>query len=412
MQTQFGNLHHFDPSLIPALTNLGTRLTLYKDHYFIYLPIAMIFGLLVLSHRTVGQDKEKKVEKDSIIVMIDSSIYPDKSYDVGGTKKVIRHRVNFPDHPIDDYDDAHTYFMDDKGTIREERDTVAYKGAGKRASEQIYIYGAKTGVCIYQKYTKIDEAGNIEVLDESRYKDSLLYNVISDPHRKKANGFEWGAKISGRFIYIDSNGTRHVQNWNPKTDKYEDAGNNAMPEPNTTNISHTESYSKNLIFIGPALMHEDYFSQSFNSWGVDGSYTRVISPHFGATVDAGIYWHTEKEDQYYSYSYNQFNITAGVTYFITPLNTASKLDFSVHLLGGLAALKETSKSSDSSYTYSDSYTYKSFTVTAGAAVDLNLSQHFAIRLQPDYTPTFFKQGSYGSKTQNNFRISLEAGIKF
>jgi opacity protein-like surface antigen len=86
------------------------------------------------------------------------------------------------------------------------------------------------------------------------------------------------------------------------------------------------------------------------------------------------------------------------------------------LYAGFANLKSTItekiNGSDSGYTSSPSYSNSQtgFALTAGVAVDLNLSQHISLELPIDYAPTFFKQEYYTHKIQNNFRASI--GIVF
>jgi hypothetical protein len=419
MQAQFSNLLHFDTSLIPVQSKRGGRLTIYKSHYFIYFSIAMMFGLFVTSNHTLGQNKDKKVASDNgITVRRDTtSTVPDNTYGDGGKKRVIVEKSTHPANHEDDSEIETTELIDGKGKVRERTIRMTTKGGGKASHEYVSKWG-NSGVLIYFKEVETNEIGDRIKLDERRYKDERMPE--NQRRSKDLIEYEQGIKTYGYYEYIDDKGTRHVKIYNPKTKEEEDAGNNAMPESNPSNIGQIESapvsnasYEKNEVFVGPALMHQDYEGSKYNSWGADGSYTRIIGPHVGVTADVGIYWHKEMEEQNYTYSLRQYNITAGPTFFPfqNALSTQNKFCFSVHLYGGYANLKSSYKSSDSSGTYSYSDSQGSFTLTAGLCLDLRLNKHLGIRLQPDYTPTFFKQNYYGS-TQNNFRASLGLVARF
>jgi len=77
-----------------------------------------------------------------------------------------------------------------------------------------------------------------------------------------------------------------------------------------------------------------------------------------------------------------------------------KVSFSAHALFGISHFS----SSAGSVTSTDN----AFTMKLGGALDVNVNNHFFIRvIQIDYAPTFF-----GGNTQNNFQVGFGAGFRF
>lgn len=184
------------------------------------------------------------------------------------------------------------------------------------------------------------------------------------------------------------------------------AGLNNCPEaccPPHRNNYHLNYFPKNLIFIGPSYVHFGDKDLHYGSFGGTGEYTRFFTPKIGATLDVGIYFHNDKQNEFTTH-YQQWNITAGITYL--PITTPHpRLIFSTHALFGISTYSYKFTSSGFN---SDRTTQHSFTPNIGVALDWPLSKAFGIRLlQADYMPTFFS-----SATQNNFRLSIGATWRF
>jgi len=222
-------------------------------------------------------------------------------------------------------------------------------------------------------------------------------------------------------------GIKHKETYNYEKDMWEDSGQTSVPQPIPGNTAPASSQAepieadigtaKNCIYVGPAAMYEDYQSSSYTALGAEAGYSRAISNKTGIAINTGVYFHKDM-NQYSSESIQQVNVGAGIVYFPFRQEGGSEntFDFSVHLYAGFANLKSTItekiNGSDSGYTSSLSYSNSQtgFALTAGVAVDLNLSQHISLELPIDYAPTFFKQEYYTHKIQNNFRGSI--GIVF
>ncbi len=168
---------------------------------------------------------------------------------------------------------------------------------------------------------------------------------------------------------------------------------------------HTYYKPLNQIFLGPSYVHFGDKDTHYGSFGFTGEYTRYLTPKIGATVDVGLYFHSETQNGYTEH-YQQLNITGGITYVpgldMTWLNP--KAVFSTHALLGISNFTD----KYSSGSFSGKNTQHSFNANIGAAIDWPVNPSFSIRLlQVDYTPTFF------AKTiQNNIRISVGASLKF
>jgi hypothetical protein len=167
------------------------------------------------------------------------------------------------------------------------------------------------------------------------------------------------------------------------------------------------SYKPNQIFIAPAYLEIANSGQGvkgYGSFGVTGEYTRFITPRIGATLDAGIYFHKETQDGL-SINYNSFNITAGPTFipFNNPWSADTKLTGNLHALVGLSSIMI----KQSSGSYVDNFSKQGFTAVVGGALDYHINPTLGIRVQADYTPTFFF-----NTTQNNARISAGVIIGF
>jgi hypothetical protein len=167
------------------------------------------------------------------------------------------------------------------------------------------------------------------------------------------------------------------------------------------------SYKPNQIFIAPAYLmiaNSGQGVKGYGSFGITGEYTRFITPRIGATLDAGIYFHKETQDGFTT-NYNSFNITAGPTFipFNNPWSADTKLTGNLHALVGLSSIMI----KQSSGSYVDNFSKQGFTAVVGGALDYHINPSLGIRVQADYTPTFFFK-----TTQNNARISAGVIIGF
>ncbi|PSL45678.1 hypothetical protein CLV51_104385 [Chitinophaga niastensis] len=180
------------------------------------------------------------------------------------------------------------------------------------------------------------------------------------------------------------------------------AGLNSCPEACCPH-HHTYYNPKNLIFIGPSYVHFGDKDLHYGSYGGTGEYTHFFTPKIGATVDIGIYFHNDKQNELTTH-YQQWNATAGIT-FIPITKPKPHVIFSTHALFGISTYSY--KFTGNGFT-SNKTSQHSFTPNIGVALDWPVSKSFAIRLvQADYMPTFFSKS-----TQNNFRISIGAAWMF
>ncbi|MFI5132940.1 MAG: hypothetical protein ACHQEB_01325 [Chitinophagales bacterium] len=169
--------------------------------------------------------------------------------------------------------------------------------------------------------------------------------------------------------------------------------------------TETVCSQSNEVVLLASYVHFGDNSFHYNSFGGSGEFTRFIKPQLGATIDAGIYFHKESQNQA-TQNYTQMNITGGITYLPVKKESGcdSKFVFSTHALFGISSYMQ--KASYNGNT--NNSTLHSFTMNIGAAADWKISKQIKIRLpQVDYAPTFF-----GSNTQNNFRISAGADLRF
>jgi hypothetical protein len=217
----------------------------------------------------------------------------------------------------------------------------------------------------------------------------------------------------GTRKYVDKQGKTHSENYNSKTNKWEDTGNLSLPQDNLASAGPNPeltnlSFHSNEALVGVAYMdigNSGKGSNGYGSFGVTGEYTHYINPKVGATLNFGVYFHKETQDEY-SVNYSQFNVYAGVTYVPckNPERENKMFSGNLHGLIGLSSL--TVKESSGSYGL-DQLTKQSLTFALGGALEYHISPRFRIRLQADYTPTF-----YFNTTQNNFRIGIGPTIKF
>jgi len=190
-------------------------------------------------------------------------------------------------------------------------------------------------------------------------------------------------------------------------DVVKNAGLNNCPQECCPGPHRTVYRPLNLIFLG--LTYERFGDKEFHygSYGFSGEYTRFITPKFGATLDAGIYFHSES--QYGNkQDYQQFNITGGITYVPWEQSGPQIHGFrlSTHALFGISNYTTKSTYTGSTGTNSGKNTVHSFTANIGAALDWSIDKRFGLRLlQVDYAPTFFYK-----TTQNNIRISVGATL--
>jgi hypothetical protein len=363
--------------------------------------IIIVFFLTACCVAALGQEKKPEQIK-AAAAKPDSTTVLDDSYGRGGTKLTITHTSTHNVFGIvEEEEEEEIIFLDPKDVVRERRIKVQYKGAGQRSNEFITIYGIKTGNKIYDKTVMTDEGGNIMSFREERFKDEREpgpggFNI-------QTYGYWWSTR----------GGDKEIKKYNTKTKKYEDAGNTAMPDNtqvmtkpavNTTNIS----FHSNEAFIGPAYLNISNAGQGnsgYGSFGFTGEYTRFITPHFGATMDVGVYFKKETQNDF-TQSFTQFNVTAGATYIPCkdPWKEDKKFTGDLHLLLGLSSIMV--KESSGSYGL-DNISKNCFTFALGAAGDYHISPRIKIRLQADYMHT-----SFFNTMQNNFRISAGPTIGF
>ena len=160
------------------------------------------------------------------------------------------------------------------------------------------------------------------------------------------------------------------------------------------------------LYIGIGYMNFGDKDIKFGTYGIDATYTGMITPSLGITVDGGYYTHTKKDDPVKDIS-NLLNITAGLTYYpLVKKQTTLKYPLlSTHALVGLMDwMQKTTVNGGSSTSSSKS----SFSFNIGAALDWKLGSSFDLRLpEVDYIPSFF-----ASSTQSNIRISGGLCYKF
>ena len=180
------------------------------------------------------------------------------------------------------------------------------------------------------------------------------------------------------------------------------AGFNTCPQECCTS-DKTFTRPPDEIFITPGYLHFGDKSTKLGTIGVGLGFTKTISPSIGLTLDAGYYIDTKKDNGYKDIS-SLLNVTAGITYTPGKANNSKKgLSFSTHVLAGISSYTQKSKSPNSNTVSTNNI---SFHANAGAALNLNLNRHFALRLlQADYAPTFFF-----NTVQHNFRLS--AGLVY
>ena len=152
--------------------------------------------------------------------------------------------------------------------------------------------------------------------------------------------------------------------------------------------------------LTPGYFHFADKNTKFGAVGASIGYTKYINSSLGATLDAGYYMHTEKDNNIKERS-GLFNITGGIIY-LPGKQTKSDFTVSTHVMVGV-----------SRYSRKTTYNNNSFGVdrfsvhfNIGAALNRRLNHSLIIRiLQADYAPTFFYDA-----IQQNFRIS--AGIVY
>jgi hypothetical protein len=185
------------------------------------------------------------------------------------------------------------------------------------------------------------------------------------------------------------------------TDVLKNAGFDKCPqECCSSNMTFTRPPDE--VHITPGYLHFGDKSTKFGSIGISIGYTKYISSSIGATIDAGYYRHTDKDNNLKQTS-GLFNITGGITWLpVNPSKTQSGFSVSTHVMAGISSYTQKSTYSGNSFSNNEI----SFHVNAGAALNWKLNQSLNIRLlQTDYAPTFFY-----NTTQSNFRVS--AGLVY
>jgi hypothetical protein len=149
------------------------------------------------------------------------------------------------------------------------------------------------------------------------------------------------------------------------------------------------------VHFTPGYLHFGDKNTKFGSIGVSIGYTKFVSSTIGATIDAGYYRHTDKDNSLKQTS-GLFNVTGGITWLpVYPSKTQSGFSISAHVMAGISSYTQKTTYSGNSFTNNE----VSFHVNVGAALNLKLNQSLNIRLlQADYAPTFFY-----NTTQHNFR---------
>ena len=134
----------------------------------------------------------------------------------------------------------------------------------------------------------------------------------------------------------------------------------------------------------------------FNTYGINGAYTRFINPSVGFTADFNAHFRER-----HGTDLSKLSALGGVTFVpFEGAKTTDKATVSFHALGGVSHFKAESGVG--------SFTDNAATVKIGGAVDVNASKNFFIRLgQVDYAPTWF-----GGDVQHNVQVGFGAGLRW
>jgi hypothetical protein len=151
-------------------------------------------------------------------------------------------------------------------------------------------------------------------------------------------------------------------------------------ECNCGDVSYT---SPDELFAGASVILED---GNFSLSGANVAYTHPVGHHLGLTYDAGIYFGKNGIQDI-----TKFQVLAGVSY----LGNSSKLNFSPHILAGIARITSKFSNSKSGIT--------ALSVAAGTDVNYPVAKKLAVAARADLNPVI-RNG-----TSVNFRIS--GGIK-
>ena len=151
----------------------------------------------------------------------------------------------------------------------------------------------------------------------------------------------------------------------------------------------------NQILALASTIREDS-SPRFNTYGVNGAYTRFINPSVGITGDFNAHFRERNGTDL-----SKLSALGGVTFVpFEGAKTSDKATVSLHALVGVSRFK-----ADSGVA---SFTDNAATVKIGGAVDVNAFSQFFIRAgQVDYAPTWF-----GGEVQHNFQVGFGAGIRW
>src|SRR5687768_11553334 len=154
--------------------------------------------------------------------------------------------------------------------------------------------------------------------------------------------------------------------------------------------SATEKFRSNQAVGLFSVIREDSEPERFNTYGVNGAYTRVITPSVGITGDFNA--HSRELN---GMDLSKLSALGGVTLLpFEGAKTTDKATVSLHALVGFSRFKADSGVGSSTDTAA--------TVKLGGALDVNLSNNFFFRLgQVDYAPTRF-----GGETQHNFQVGF------
>jgi hypothetical protein len=362
------------------------------------LSLILSISLMVIHQLVLGQDKQTSFRNPKVS-KADTTKELDNTNGKGGTKLTITQTITHGENDVDEHEEI--VYLDPKGTVRQRKIIIRYTGAGQKSEERTVDYGLNTGKPVYEKTIGKDEGGTITYFREERFKDELNPNG-GDP-----------VQTSGYYWNIGDNGKKTTKKYNPKTNAYEDTGNTSLGENNQVGnqlpVDNTHiSYHDNQVFLGPAYMNianSGVGNKGYGSFGATGEYSRYFTPHLGGTLDVGAYFHKDTEDDF-SESYTQLNFTVGPTFipFKNPRSEDKKLSGNLHALFGLSSIMV--KESSGSYGI-DQESKQGFTACVGGALDYKINDKFAVRLQADYTPTFFFK-----TMQNNARVSAGLVLGF
>ena len=328
------------------------------------------------------------------LISSNSTVEPDKTFGNGGTKTITIKQYmvkNVTGNDSSVVESRLVSYKDSKGRTWEEHDTII--NTTTMTKNIIEDQFDEKGRLIHTKTTFLDAAGQLIEFYERRYKDG----------EKTYDYREYGTGEKEIFDPKTGKTTKiPAPNSEPKKDEppAERPKYDLIPDlsPSTyTDIDYATPTDK--ISLAPGILHFGDNSGHYNSFGITGSYTHYLNPHFGVSLNAGFFNHKTSggnATESYKQVLNLYNYTAGVD-LIPGQGQINHLGFAAHAYAGYSnyAIKEKTNGYGS---YSNSY--HSFIADAGVEEFYEtLYWHFAIQLA--YTPTFLF-----NTTQNNVRLAF------